>query len=1093
MATAHSPDLETRFQYSCPERNHMSMVIKEPQVRAVDGETWVILVPRFECVIFSLRFSDFQLSILSVGTGKSVMSSFVIETLLARDDVYVAYYYFEFTNPTTLSEEAVLRSLVCQLARASPTVMRTFHEKHSKGSLQPRLTTLQDTLNELVSVSAKPVFIIIDALDELPLAQRKYFLQTLLTFSSSNTASPMHVMVTSREEVDIHRAFKGAVDFKLAVQGNLVRQDIAAFVDQELAAQKWKYWPRNAIEAARRLLNERAAGQFRMVACQVDILQQVKTYEQLQGALNSLPKTLSETYDYILEKIPKHLRHQAHRLFAFLSFTSTPISTDELTALLAVEFGDEDDSNQIPKFQETTRMLDPLDVVDLGSSLVSRRSSFYDNHLQLAHASVKEDFLTPSDAWFSLSEYVAHGMIARSCLALVSHFQSVATSRRARYSFSTTQWFHHVLPNGPPQLLHQQQQIYNSSLWLHIVPGRNTSKYRGRISPLASAAYLGLFDLIKAILNTRPWEKNDLALALVEAAASDRAEDISILCCHALMTSGAHANSSAIDTSRYAINEHISPLQSASTNGNLAIAQFLLDNGADINAVGGKCGTALQAVNDTFHGQPETIRFLIEKGADVNMVAGRFGTALQAGVFMRNLETVRVLVEMGADVNAIGGEFGSALQAGSFRGDVETLRFLVEKGANVNASGGKYGSPLQAGAYAGGLEAVRFLVEKGADVKASGGEFGSALQAASGAYHENLEVVRFLAEKGADVNASGGYYGSALQAGVWHGSLEIVRFLVEKGADVNASGGKYGSPLQAGVYVGGLDPVRFLEEKGLDVNANGGAYGSAFQAGAYHRSLEVVRVLVENGADVNVSGGEYGSALQAGAYYGSLEVVRFLVENGAHVNASGGTYGSALQAGAFCERLEVVHFLVERGADVNASGGLCGSSLQAGAWRGSLKIIRFLIKKGAHVNASGGRYGSALQAGAYCGSLEVVRFLVEKGAHVNASGGYYGSALQAGAYCGSLEVVRLLVEKGADVNAGGGYYGSALQAGAYCGSLDVVRFLVEKGADVNAIGGYHKTALNAAQDSDEWTWRQTQKDEVVQFLTSSGALTWPEM
>ncbi|KAH8797098.1 hypothetical protein DL96DRAFT_1825531 [Flagelloscypha sp. PMI_526] len=610
-----------------------------------------------------------------MGTGKTVMSSFVIETLLAQCDVYVAYYYFEFTNPTTLSEEAILRSL---------------------GSLQPQLATLQDALNELVLVSAKPVFIIIDALDELPLAQRKYFLQSLVTFSTSNHASRSHIMVTSREEVDIHRAFQGEVDFELAVQGDLVRQDIAAFVDQELAAQKWTHWPRYTVEMTRRLLNKRADGQFRMVACQVDILQQAKTFEQLQRSLHFLPKTLSETYSYILEKIPDDLRDQAHRLFGILSFALKPTSTRELSALLAVELGEEEDSNQLSVLQEKNQMVDPLDVVDLGTSLVSRIDHFGKASLLLAHASVKEHLLISSNTWFSLCEDLAHSMIARSCLALLVHFQVLQRKSReiwfrdARksavapsYPYSKSKWFKHVLPNGSPQLLWQQQQIYKSFPW-PCIDSNGTGPYQEGLSPLESAAFASLFDLVETFLNARSWETEYLNKALIVVVSSERDELVSIQCCHSLLTHGADVN--AFTGPRtvpfFFDHERLFPLQAAASKGNVKMVGFLLGKGADVNASGGIYGLALQAA---YCSSLEIVRFLVEKGADVNARGGLHGSALQASALCGSLEIVRFLVENRADVNASGGEYDSALQAGASRGRLEIVRFLVEKGAHVNA------------------------------------------------------------------------------------------------------------------------------------------------------------------------------------------------------------------------------------------------------------------------------------------------------------------------------------------------------------------------------------------------------------------------
>ncbi|KAH8817588.1 ankyrin repeat-containing domain protein [Flagelloscypha sp. PMI_526] len=989
-----------------------------------------------------------------MGTGKTVMSSFVIETLLKRGDFYIAYYYFEFTNPTTLSEEAVLRSLVCQLAGVSTPIVRTFHEKHNNGVLQPQLASLQNTLNELIAASTKPVFIIIDALDELPVTPRKYFLQSLVTFSASESAFRTHIMVTSREEVDIHRAFKHHVDFELGVQGDLVRQDIAAFVDRELGSEKWTFWPRDDIEMARCLLNERADGQFRMVACQIDILQQVHTYEQLHQSLHSLPKSLGETYSYILENIPEHLRDQAFRLFAILVFAFESISIDELSALLAVELGDEEDSTNLPIFRKKTQFVDPLDIVSLGTSLVSQIRDKDNIALQLAHASVKEHFLAPRKAWFSLHEDAAHRMIARSCIALLVEIHDLQQEDKddSLFPYSRCYWPHHIFPNGPQQLLHQQESLYLDFYHSNILYESHSEMYDlfyyvgAAISFIEWAASLGLVDLLKTLLDAESWHEEDLVDSFVASIHSERDEHIRMQCCHAISISDVDTNALTAD------------------------------------------GTLLYLALTSFDGL-EVTKALIERGADINADGGDHGPALHGGAETGSLQIVRFLVENGADVNSIGGEYGSALQAGASAGSLEVVRFLVENGADVNPIGGEYGSALQTGARWGRLEIVRFLVENGADVNSIGGHCGSALQA--GSQRGSLEIVRFLVENGADVNSIGGRYGSALQASAHHGSLEVVRFLVENGADVNSIGGHYGSALQAGAHRGSLEVVRFLVENGADVNSIGGEYGSALQAGAQCRCLEVVRFLVENGADVNARGGHYGSALQAGALHESLEIVRFLIENEADVNSIGGEYGSALQAGAHRGSLEVVRFLVENGADVNSIGGHYGSALQAGALRENLEIVRFLVENGADVNSIGGEYGSALQAGAHRGSLEVVRFLVENGADVNSIGGHYGSALQAGALRENLEIVRFLVENGADVNSIGGEYGSALQAGAGWGNLEVVRFLVENGADVNAIGSDGKTALDAVQGSVYGNFTKRQK--VDQFLKSHGSKTVREI
>ncbi|KAH8817587.1 ankyrin repeat-containing domain protein [Flagelloscypha sp. PMI_526] len=1083
----------------------MQMVVEKRHVLTVDGEARIILVPWVD------------------GYRKTVMSSFVVETLRARDDVYVAFYYFEFTNPSTLSEEALLRSLVLQLACVSPAVMRAFHQKHSNGSLQPQLANLQNTLNELIAASKKPVFIVIDALDELPVTQRKYLLQSLVTFSGPNSASRAHIMVTSREEVDIRRMFKDNVDFELAVQGDLVRQDIAAFVDRELEAKRWTNWPRDAIELARRLLNERADGQrlFRMVACQVDILQQVRTYEQLQQSLHSLPKTLSETYDYILEKIPEHLRHQAHRLFTILSFAYHSVWIDELSALLAVEFGDEEDPTQLPTFREKNQFVDPLDIVDLGASLVSRDDD--EGEVSLAHASVKEHFLAPTEVWFSLDEDFAHSVIARSCIALLVHYHSLQQGDLydCPFSYSKYNWSDHIFPNGPPQLLRQQEHLYTSFPWPFILYEVNDydileGKSVETSSSLASAAFFGLEDLVRTLLNGRVWGEGGMADALMATMKSRRAKPIRMQCFQTLLAFGANVNT---------LTTTGTPIYYAAETGDLEFVQALVGMKANLNASGGLYGSAFQA--GVLSGKLDVVRFLVENGADVNARGGLYKSALEAGASRGSLEIVHFLIENGAYASAGSGLYDLALLAGAGHGNLAVVQFLVEMGADVNARSEQDGTVLQAACnalYTASVETVRFLVEMGADVNASSGGFhGSALQVASGSYRASLDIVRFLVEQGANVNQSGGKGGSPLYAGASHGRLDIVRFLVENGADIYARGGIHGSALQAAscAYPGGsLDVVYFLVGKGADVNIGGGRYGSALQAGASQGNLEIVRFLVEHGADVNAGGGYHGSALQAAssAYRGNLGVVQFLVGKGAHVNAGGGHYGSALQAAASRGKLEIVHFLADNGADVHARGGKYGSVLQAAsrARDGSLDLVHFLVRKGVDVNASGGKYGSALQAAASRGKIEIVRFLVENGADVDARGGKFGCALQAAccvyragldtvhflvdhgadvparrvmygsafqehssAYHESLETVHFLAREGADVNACGGRYGSALQAGAFSGNLAIVRFLVEMGAIVNMSGGKYGSAIQAG------AYRG--KLAVVRFLVDNGA------
>ncbi|KAH8823882.1 hypothetical protein DL96DRAFT_1713251 [Flagelloscypha sp. PMI_526] len=687
-----------------------------------------------------------------MGTGKTVMSSFVIQNLLSRDDIVVAYYYFEITNPATLSEEAMLRSLIVQLSKAAPAEVRTFHEDHDFGSLQPQLNSLQAILNEVLSASLKPIFIILDALDEVPAVSRKYLFPTLLNFSHSDTTPFTHVMVTSREDIDIRRAFETNVDFQLGVQGDLVRQDIAAFVDHQLDAKKWSFWPRHEVEVIRKSVKDTADGQFRMAACQMEILQQVKSSKQMQETLTSLPKNLMDTYDYILGTIPSMLRPQAHRLFAILSFSYKAIHAYELSVLLAVEF--EPDDN-LPRLDERNRFYDPLDVLELGSSLVSQS----DNLIQLAHASVKVHLLTHLEAWFSLKEGPAHDLIASANLSIILYSQDKTQkeSQNSRDTYSKSHWYMHIFPKGPPALLRQQKKLYTCFPW------QSLESCGVAHSALSSAASLGLVDLLGTFLESGESNAETLADALVAATGSGRLGGLPLECCQLLVRHGANLEAHC-------------PLQVAALKGNLGIVRFLVEKGADVNAVGGSHGTALHAAS--FEGKQKIVEFLVERDADIN----------------------KVVPKTDADTNKDINVYGTPLHAAALGERLHTVRYLLASGADANKIGGQFGTPLQAAASVGNFELVEIFVKSGADINIVGGQFGTALQAA--AVRWDYEVVRYLIKNGANVNTVGGRYGSPLIAATFEGRLPTVRFLVENGADVNNVGrtAGYGFFTIRGIY-----------------------------------------------------------------------------------------------------------------------------------------------------------------------------------------------------------------------------------------------------------------------------------------------------
>ena len=318
-------------------------------------------------------------------------------------------------------------------------------------------------------------------------------------------------------------------------------------------------------------------------------------------------------------------------------------------------------------------------------------------------------------------------------------------------------------------------------------------------------------------------------------------------------------------------------LQAAVDSGNIEYIELLLDKGADVNAVGGVYGTALQAAAASRWGSVKKVQLLLDRGADVNAVGGVYGTALQAAVCMNNCEYIELLLDRGADVNAVGGMYGTALQAAvaSNGGNVECMRLLLDRGAGVNAVGGVYGTALQAAsASSTNIECMQLLLDRGADVNAVGGVYGTALQAAAAFNGANVEHMQLLLDRGADVNAAGGkdVQGISMAASNWC-RLKAVKLLLSRGADVNSRGGKYGTALQAALAL--ASPGRKPRNNVYDIEAwatpalstpSRREEFSTLLARSWRESenarFDVLELLLDNGADITayVQGSKYGDA-----------------------------------------------------------------------------------------------------------------------------------------------------------------------------------------------------------------------------------------
>jgi ankyrin repeat protein len=114
----------------------------------------------------------------------------------------------------------------------------------------------------------------------------------------------------------------------------------------------------------------------------------------------------------------------------------------------------------------------------------------------------------------------------------------------------------------------------------------------------------------------------------------------------------------------------------------LDMLRLLIRLGADVNSAAGDFGrTALQHASH----YPALVEFLLENGANVNAPAGKVSgrTALQLAAEYGHINIVKRFLELGADPNAQAAEFDglTALEAAGKSGHLDTAILLLDNGA----------------------------------------------------------------------------------------------------------------------------------------------------------------------------------------------------------------------------------------------------------------------------------------------------------------------------------------------------------------------------------------------------------------------------
>ncbi|BCM91328.1 hypothetical protein IAD21_03198 [Abditibacteriota bacterium] len=562
-----------------------------------------------------------------------------------------------------------------------------------------------------------------------------------------------------------------------------------------------------------------------------------------------------------------------------------------------------------------------------------------------------------------------------------------------------------------------------------------------------------------------------------------------------------------------------SPLGAAVAAGQLEIARFLLEHGADPNS-GGWNTTPLAQIMGRYDDKWKPLADLLaEKGADVNASDDSGQSLLQRALQNgndRQKDRVVWLLDHGANIYAPSRGGGSALDSAIATSSTDTLKLILAK-ADIKRRDDIGQTPLFSAVRTGKIDPIRALLERGAEVNAQNAYGDTPLHIAArgdGSGTPNSEVLKALLDAGANANLPNA-----------RGDLPLhiaLRRDVALDRTFNTQTGDYMAPANPNAIPRGLQLAPLIDKSNIDTRDGGGF--SPLLLTITTRDAES-RDLIRDRTPKNDSTTDLFDAVAGGESLKVAQILKlkpylafFRLPDGStplHIAALWGTLGSAQE-------------LVKRGADLNARDARGLTPLHyalrnpTGRFaRRSINMAEFLLGKGANPNIATPTGDAPLHLAARAGDAELITLLLDKGALINARGvGGETALLILTNKSTNISLYKTLITRGADVNAGnisggtasdpygtrylnsGFGFGSSVRYSSYAVSgvgmtplhravvaqrPDMMTALLEKGAKLEALESSGKTPLALAISASGYNGNTEGASDVVSLLLSKGA------
>ncbi|KAJ5560315.1 hypothetical protein N7513_002714 [Penicillium frequentans] len=672
------------------------------------------------------------------GCGKSVLSKYLVDEVLATQGRTICYFFFRDDYPDQRTTTIAVASILRQIFLAKPHLISDSvlgqHGKEGEKLVESFLT-LWDMLKSITASSdSEEIICVIDALDECQEDGRKQLVESITDFCMrSNNNHRLKFLLTSRPYSWISEEFRELEDqmptIHLSGDGEVESKEISREIDLVIKKRVDDIAVRKSLDdQERNFLRERLTEiphrTYLWVALTLDYIQNLGgfTKGKVRETAHSIPETVDEAYEKILNKGKDQTT--AKRLLHIILAAQRPLSVEELSLAVALRREGQPHDEIIESIEPAKRFQSTLRNI-CGLMLV-----IVDNRVYLLHQTVKEYLVRNptetvdsvfSTGWkHSLSAIESHQVLAEICT-----WHICAASEEPRLDvlleYSAIYWtdhfrkvcssLHRNMTLLAARLCVPRSKLYDT--WVDVYRSRSTNELPTEAKSLHVASWFGLYTVVQELLgnnNTCEVDIEDSESGYTPLLCAARNGYASIV--RLLLTTG------KVDTECKDSEHNQTPLSWAADNGHDSVVKLLLDTGkVDIESRDSNFGqTPLSVAAE--HGHGSVVQLLLDTGkVNIDSKDNNDRTPLSWAAGNGHDKVVRLLLDTGkVDIESKDSRLDlTPLSFAAEYGHDSVVKLLLDTGkVDIESRDFNFGqTPLSVAAKHGHDSVVQLLLDTG--------------------------------------------------------------------------------------------------------------------------------------------------------------------------------------------------------------------------------------------------------------------------------------------------------------------------------------------------------------------------------------------